>query len=107
MNNIFNNKKYVGIGLGLLDAEWSYENIVKLALDTVGAKTNDQIVELLWSNVIGTPASITDKTPFINLLENGMPVSDLVRLASDSSFNISNVNLVGLTQNGVDYIPFS
>ena len=100
------NKKYVGIGLGLLDADWSYENIVKLALDTANVKTNDQIVELLWNNVIGAPPSSTDKAPFVNLLKNGMPVSELVRLASDSSFNISNINLVGLTQNGVEYTPF-
>jgi len=101
------NKKYMGIGLSLFDADWSYENIVNLALDAAGVKTNDQIVELLWTNVIGTPASNSDKAPFVNLLLNGMPVGELVRLASDSSFNISNINLMGLTQNGVEYLPFT
>ena len=101
------NKKYVGIGLSLFDADWPYENIVNLALDAANVKTNDQIVALLWNNVIGTPPTNTDKAPFVNLLLNGMSVGELVRLASDSSFNISNINLVGLTQNGVEYLPFT
>jgi len=101
------NKKNVGIGLSLFDAGWSYENIVNLALDAANVKTNDQIVSLLWYNIIGTPPSNTDKAPFVNLLLNGMSVGELVRLASDSSFNISNINLVGLTQNGVEYLPFT
>ena len=100
------NKKYVGIGLGLLDTGWTYENIVTLALDAASVKTNDQIVELLWLNVIGVKASSTDKAPFINLLENGMPMSELVRLASDSTFNVANINLVGLIQSGLEYEAF-
>ena len=48
------NKSYVGIGLSFLDAGWTYDNLAALVLDAAGAKTNDQIVSLLWTNVIGT-----------------------------------------------------
>ena len=101
------NQNYVGIGLHFLDSEWTYDNLAALALDAVGAKTNDQIVSLLWTNVIGTKPTATDKQPFIALLENGMSAGALAHLAADSSFNTTNINLVGLAQTGIEYIPVS
>ena len=72
------NKSYVGIGLSFLDAGWTYDNLAGLALDAAGAKTNDQIVSLLWTNVIGTKPTSADKQPFIALLENGMTAGAVV-----------------------------
>lgn len=100
-----NNKNYFGIGLHFLDSGWTYDNLAALALDAAGAKTNDQIVSLLWTNVIGTKPTSADKAPFISLLENGMSAGALAHLAADSSFNITNINLVGLAQTGIEYIP--
>jgi hypothetical protein len=99
------NKNYVGIGLNFLDAGWSYDNLAALALDAAGAKTNDQIVSLLWTNVIGTKPTAADKQPYIALLENGMSAGALAHLAADSSFNTTNINLVGLAQTGIEYLP--
>ena len=101
------NKTYVGIGLYYLDAGWTYDNLAGLALGAAGAKTNDQIVSLLWNNVIGTKPTDADKQPYIALLENGMTAGALARLAADSSFNMTNINLVGLAQTGIEYIPVS
>ena len=102
-----NNKNYVGIGLNFLDTGWSYDNLAGLALEAAGAKTNDQIVSLLWTNVIGTKPTAADKQPFIALLENGMSAGALADLAADTSFNTVNINLVGLAQTGIEYIPVS
>lgn len=99
------NKNYVGIGLSFLDSGWSYDNLAGLALDAAGAKTNDQIVSLLWTNVIGTKPTSADKAPFIALLENGMTPGALAHLAADTAFNTTNINLVGLAQTGIEYIP--
>ena len=101
------NKSYVGIGLNFLDTGWTYDNLAGLALDAAGAKTNDQIVSLLWTNVIGTKPTAADKQPFIALLENGMSAGALAHLAADTSFNTTNINLVGLAQTGIEYIPVS
>ena len=101
------NKNFVGIGLSFLDAGWTYDNLAGLALDAAGAKSNDQIVSLLWANVIGTKPTATDKAPFITLLENGMTPGALAHLAADTSFNTTNINLVGLAQTGIEYIPVS
>jgi len=100
------NKSYVGIGLSYLDAGWSYDNLASLALDSTGVKTNDQIVSLLWTNVIGTKPTASDKAPYIALLENGMSSGALAHLAADSAFNLANINLVGLTLTGIEYTPF-
>jgi hypothetical protein len=99
------NKQYVGIGLSLLDAGWTYEKLAGLALDGIGAKTNDQIVSLLWTNVTGTKPTEANKAPFIALLENGMTAGALAHLAADTSFNSTNINLVGLAQTGIEYLP--
>jgi hypothetical protein len=99
------NKSYVGIGLHFLDSGWTYDNLAGVALDAAGAKTNDQIVSLLWTNVIGTKPTSADKQPFIALLENGMSAGALAHLAADTSFNATNINLVGLAQTGIEYIP--
>lgn len=100
-----NNKNYVGIGLSYLDGGWTYEKLAALALDAAGAKTNDQIVSLLWTNVVGAKPTAEDKQPFIALLENGMTAGSLAQYAADTSFNITNINLVGLAQTGIEYIP--
>lgn len=99
------NKSYVGIGLKYLDAGWTYDNLAGLALDAAGAKTNDQIVSLLWKNVIGTTATANDKAPYIAMLQNGMTPGTLAHLAADTAFNTANINLTGLALTGIEYLP--
>ncbi len=99
------NPIYVGLGLSYLDNGMSYSDLGALALNAVGATTNDAIVSTLWLNVIGSPASALDKAPFIKLLADGMKAGDLVALAADTVLNTTNINLVGLAQTGIEYLP--
>ena len=101
------NKQYVGIGLSLLDAGMSTNTLSSLAVDAANLKTNDQIVLTLWKNIFGTTASISDKAPYVKLLDDGMSVGTLAWLAADTPFNKVNINLVGLAQTGIEYIPVS
>jgi hypothetical protein len=101
------NPTYVGIGLSYLDKGMSYSDLGALALNAVGATTNDSIVSTLWLNVIGFPASALDKAPFIKMLADGMKTGDLVALAADTAFNTTSINLVGLAQTGIEYTPVS
>ena len=96
---------FMGIGLSLLDGGMNYSDLGALALAAVGATTNDAIVSTLWLNVIGSPASALDKAPLIKLLADGMKAGDLASLAADTALNITNINLVGLAQTGIEYIP--
>ena len=101
------NKQYVGIGLNLLDAGTSTTTLASLAVDAANLKTNDQIVSTLWKNVFGTTASNSDKAPYVKLLDDGMSPGTLAWLAADTTFNKVNINLVGLAQTGIEYIPVS
>ena len=99
------NSSYVGLGLSYLDKGISYSDLSALALTAVGATTNDAVVSTLWKNVIGTDATAEIKAPYIKMLTDGMKVGDLVVLAADTSFNTTNINLVGLAQTGIEYLP--
>ena len=99
------NKQYVGIGLSLLDAGMSTTTLASLAVDAANLKTNDQIVSTIWKNVFGTTASNSDKAPYVKLLDDGMSPGTLAWLAADTTFNKVNINLVGLAQTGIEYIP--
>ena len=99
------NLTYVGLGLSYLDKGMSYSDLSALALTAVGATTNDAVVSTLWKNVIGTDATAEIKAPYIKMLTDGMKVGDLVVLAADTSFNTTNINLVGLAQTGIEYLP--
>ena len=101
------NKQYVGIGLSLLDAGMSTTTLASLAVDAANLKTNDQIVSTLWKNVFGTTATSSDKAPYVKLLDDGMSPGTLAWLAADTTFNKVNINLVGLAQTGIEYIPVS
>ena len=101
------NPTLMGIGIGLLDNGMSYSDLSSLALTAIGASTYDAVVTTVWRNVVGTIATAETKAPFIKLLSDGMKVGDFVVLAADTSFNTTNINLVGLAQTGVEYIPFS
>ena len=99
------NSTYVGLGLSYLDKGMSYSDLSALALTAVGATTNVAVVSTLWKNVIGTDATAEIKAPYIKMLTDGMKVGDLVVLAADTSFNTTNINLVGLAQTGIEYLP--
>jgi len=104
--NSISNKSYIGIGLSLLDGGMTYSNLAALAVKTSGATTPDQIVTQLWSNVFGTAPQASDKEPFIGLLNNGTTIGDLTVLAANTSFNLINIDLNGLSQNGIQYNVF-
>jgi hypothetical protein len=99
------NKEYVGIGLDLVDKGMSYLDLGTLALKAVGLTTNDQIVTSLWTNIVGTTPSLADKASFIEMLENGFSRGEFVKLAAETAQNAVNIDLVGLAQTGIDYIP--
>ena len=98
------NPGFVGIGLSYLDNELSYSDLGLLALNAVGATSNDAIVSKLWFNLVGSTASASDKAPYIKMLADGMKPGDLVVMAADLPLNTYNIGLVGLMQTGVEFL---
>lgn len=97
------NAGYAGIGLQLLDGGMSYSDLGALALNAAGATTADQIVTLLWTNVVGTAPTAADKAPYIAMLEQGMSAGALATMAADTALNAAHIDLVGLAQTGLDF----
>lgn len=99
-----NNQRFVGIGLSYLDGGVTYEALASLAVTAAGASTADQVVRLLYTNVVGSPPSNTSAAPFIDMLTKGMTFGALAVLAADTALNTAHINLVGLQQVGIEYI---
>ncbi|MRD55324.1 hypothetical protein GH816_02045 [Betaproteobacteria bacterium LSUCC0115] len=99
------NAEYVGIGLDLLDAGMSYTDLAALAVSVNGKSSSTDVCTLLWENVIGTPATSADIAPFKAMLDgNQLSIGQLTTLAADTSFNMENIDLVGLAQTGLEYL---
>ena len=99
------NKTYVGIGLNYLDGGMSYADLMALALNAAGATTNNAVVSLLWTNLFGAAPTTAEAAPYVAMLASGSyTAGTLGVLAADTSFNTTNINLVGLAQTGIEYI---
>ena len=103
------NKDYVGIGLNFLDAGMDYKNLLDLALTAkLGQNyTSEAEIKLLYTNVFNlTPGTVTLDI-LKGLVDGGYcSKSELAYIISETSNNQTNVNLVGLAQTGIEYIPF-
>lgn len=104
------NKEYAGIGLHFVDElNYGYSSLMQLAINArLGANpTHTQVVDLLYANVVGTAPDAATRKTFTDLLDNHtFTVANLGVLAADTELNKANINLVGLAQTGLEYLPF-
>jgi len=100
------NKAYAGIGLSLLDSgEHTYESLMDYALTVAGAQSNEQVVELLYTNAIGVGPTTEQVQAFVALLDDGTYTrASLGALAAE--YAVSSVTLAGLAETGLEYTPF-
>ena len=102
------NEAYAGIGLYYVDGGMSYESLMQLAIDVrLGAGASHQaIVDLLYRNVVGSPPPADTAAYFVSLLDHqAFTVAGLGAMAADTDLNQTNVDLVGLAQQGLEYVP--
>jgi len=100
------NKAYAGIGLSLLDSgEYTYESLMDYALTAAGAQSNEQVVELLYTNAVGVVPTTQQVQAFVALLDDGTYTrASLGALAAE--YAVSSVTLAGLAETGLEYTPF-
>lgn len=99
------NKEYVGIGLDLIDGGMGYQDLAALAVSVTKKTTSTDICTLLWTNMFGKAPTTADIAPFKQMLDSGeISVGALTTLAADTSYNTINIDLVGLSQTGIEYI---
>ena len=99
------NKEYVGIGLDLIDGGMGYQDLAALAVSVTKKTSSTDVCTLLWTNVFGKAPTTADIAPFKQMLDSGeISVGALTALAADTSFNTTNIDLVGLSQTGIEYV---
>ena len=98
------NKQFVAIGLQYTDQGMSYLDLAALAMSAAGKSAPKDVVNLLWTNVVGSAPSIEQAQPFVDMLGSGTSIGQLVQLAADTALNAQNIGLVGLAQTGLEYM---
>ena len=101
------NKSYLGEGLKLLDAGMSYEQLMDLAVNaTLGTNpTGSTVVGLLYKNATGAEAPQNVLDEYGVLIDSGATTaSQLAMSVAEHSINSTNLDLVGLSQTGVEYL---
>jgi hypothetical protein len=102
--------EFVGIGLYFMD-EYGYsaESLMQLAIDEQLGRfaSHDQVVNLLYTQVVGQAPSEQVRQSFVSLLDSGVhSVGSLGVLAANTDINRTHIDLVGLAQTGLAYLPF-
>ena len=69
--------------------------------------TRAQVLDLLYTNVVGQAPITTAQKAFADLLDNHTyTIGSLSMLAADTDLNKVNINLIGLNQSGLEYLSF-
>ncbi|MBE0549220.1 MAG: matrixin, partial [Rubrivivax sp.] len=81
----------------------------QLALDArLGfGHTHQQAVELMYTNLIGVAPSPQDSADLVALIDvyHVFTEASLAVFAAELPYNTANIDLVGLSQTGIEYVP--
>ncbi len=98
------NHDYAGIGLIKADEGLSYEQLATFAIDATNLTSHDAIVSLLWQNLFGSAPTLSEKSPYVNMLDSGkISTGELAMLAAETGINAENIHLTGLAYTGLMY----
>ena len=103
------NKSLVGIAISIFDqAKMSPTQIARLALDAVLGEnpSHKAVVDLLYKNLMGISPDALSETLYVGMIKNGAYTQESIALmATTLDINKTNINLLGLSQTGVEYTP--
>jgi hypothetical protein len=97
---------YVGIGLQLFDAGLSMLQVCELVAQQVLRLGDADFVNTVYTNVVGVAPATAERDFFVGLLQGSggaLTQGQLLELAASSDPNLSQIDLVGLQQTGVEY----
>ena len=105
------NAGYAGIGLYFLDTlGYSLEQLVQVAISAKlgSSPTHAAVVNLLYANVVGYSPDGATRNAFVGMLDRKEhSVASLGVFAAETELNKSNINLVGLSNKGLEYLPYA
>lgn len=98
---------YVAIGLSYADLGLSASQLMQFAIDVrlgSGAASDEAVVDLLYTNVIGHAPTAAEAAPYLSMLQSGAATAaSLGVLASETAYNLANIQFTGLAQAGLAY----
>lgn len=109
-NNII--PEYVTIGLQLFDGGQSLLNVSELVVNSAlfqsmtGSASNEAFVNHVYRNVVGELPSAAERDLYIGMLKGSggtLTQAELMILAANTTINETNINLVGLLRDGVEF----
>lgn len=102
-----NNPAQVGDFLQKLDDGMTYEELLHHSLDAVFGDSRDgaALVGHFYRSVVGEDAPDEVINHYASLVDNGeLSPFDLSLIASEHELNLANIDLVGLSQSGVEFV---
>lgn len=102
------NSTYAGIALDLLDKGMDAAQLAEVAINAVlaGNVTSARVVDLIFQNVVGSAPDAASLAQYSGILDRGeMSIGQLGVLAANTDLNAQHIDLVGLAQAGLDYLP--
>jgi len=103
-------KALAGVVIGLVDQDYSIENIANLGLNTsfylalAGSTNNEDFVNHVFRNVVGRPPEVNEQKTYVDMLNAGTSQAALAVMAAGTEFTASQIGLTGLTSHGWDFI---
>ena len=103
-------KALAGVVIGLVDQDYSIENIANLGLSTsfylalAGSTKNEDFVNHVFRNVVGRPPEANEQKTYVDMLNAGTSQAALAVMAAGTEFTASQIGLTGLTSHGWDFI---
>lgn len=104
------NASHVGRVLAQLDNGKSASQVADYVIDAaLGVPhTHESFVALLYANVTGAAPGGADLAHYTRLLDTGMASqSSLALLAAEGGANLARIDLVGLADHGLTYLPYA
>ena len=102
---------WVGLGLYRMDDLGdSLQDLMGLALQArLGASPSSaQVVDLLYTNVVGSAPQASVRQHFTDLLDqHKLSAVELAVQAAQTTENAARIHLTGLLQTGLDYLPYT
>lgn len=104
--------EYIAIGLQLFDSGQSLLNVSELIVNSalfksmIDSNSNTDFVDHIYQNVVGHAPAASDRDFYTKMLQGDggtLSQAELLILAANSAANETQINLVGLSQTGVEF----
>jgi len=93
-----------GMGISLFDQGMSMRDVAGIALAAMGGHmSNQELVTALYTNVVGQAPDGASLTYYMDMLDHGTSMTDMLMLAANSDANAQHIGLVGMMTHGLEY----